>query len=155
MELEYLANNKSAIPTLAKWYFEEWGHLLEENSLDKEIQNLHLYLNTDKIPLIILAIKDQKILGAAQLKFREMDIYPDKEHWLGGVYVSKQHRGNGIAKIIISEAITKAKKLGVHKLYLQTEHLSGGLYSRLGWETIEQVYYRGTNVLVMEKTIAV
>ena len=154
MELDFLANNKTTIPTIAKWYFEEWGYLMKENSLDEVEQNLHAYLNSDKIPLIILAKEGEVVLGVAQLKFHEMDIYPEKEHWLGGVYVANEYRGNKIAEKIILEVISTAKKLGVHKLHLQTEDLSGGLYSRLGWEPIEQVNYRGNNVLVMEKTIA-
>ena len=155
MELEYLANNKKAIPILANWYFEEWGHLEKGNTLDKVTEKLHSYLNTDKVPLIILAIEEKEILGAAQLKYREMDIYPDKEHWLGGVYVSKKHRGNKIAEQVIHKVVSIATKLMVYKIYLQTEDLSGGMYCRLGWQPIEQVNYRGLDVLVMEKQIGV
>jgi len=154
MELDFLANNKNAVSTIAKWYFEEWSYLMKENSIDEVEQNLQAYLNTDQIPLMILAKRGAEVLGVAQLKFREMDIYPEKEHWLGGVYVSKEYRGNRIAEKIILEVISIAQKLGVHTLYLQTEDLSGGLYRRLGWKPIEQVNYRGNDVLVMEKTIA-
>lgn len=155
MELVFLADNEEAIPVVAKWYFEEWGYLRKRSTLNKVTEELHSYLNTDKIPLIVLAIEGNKILGAAQLKYREMDIYPEKEHWLGGVYVSKYHRGNKIAEHIIHKVISVAKKLKVHKLYLQTEDLSGGLYCRLGWQPIEQVNYRGLDVLVMENQIGV
>ncbi|NNF95848.1 MAG: GNAT family N-acetyltransferase [Halobacteria archaeon] len=155
MDLEFLANKENAIPLLARWYFEEWGHLEKGNTLDKVTEKLHGYLNTDKIPLIVLAVEGGEILGAAQLKYREMDIYPEKEHWLGGVYVSKNHRGNKLAEQIIRKVVSIAGKLDVHKLYLQTENLSGGLYTRLGWLPIEQVNYRGLDVLVMEKEIGV
>lgn len=155
MELEFLADNEKAIPIVAKWYYEEWGYLTEGNTLDKVKEKLSSYLNTDRIPLIILAVEKGEILGVAQLKYREMDIYPEKEHWLGGVYVSKYHRGNRIAEQIIHRVISVAKKLEVHKLYLQTEDLSGGLYCRLGWQPIEQVNYRGLDVLVMENQIGV
>lgn len=155
MDLEFLANKENAIPVLARWYFEEWGHLEKGNTLDKVTEKLHGYLNTDKIPLIVLAVEGGEILGAAQLKYREMDIYPEKEHWLGGVYVSKNHRGNKLAEQIIRKVVSIAGKLDVHKLYLQTENLSGGLYTRLGWLPIEQVNYRGLDVLVMEKEIGV
>jgi len=155
MDLEFLANKENAIPVLARWYFEEWGHLEKGNTLDKVTEKLHGYLNTDKIPLIVLAVERGEILGAAQLKYREMDIYPEKEHWLGGVYVSKNHRGNKLAEQIIRKVVSIAGKLDVHKLYLQTENLSGGLYTRLGWQPIEQVNYRGLDVLVMEKEIGV
>ncbi len=155
MELDFLANNKSAISIIAKWYFEEWGYIPEVNSIDKVKQNLQVYLNTDKIPLMIIAKIGEEVMGVAQLKFREMNIYPNKEHWLGGVYVSKTHRGKRVAEKIILEVISVAKKLDVFKLYLQTENLSGGLYRRLGWLPLEQVNYRGLDVLVMEKQIGV
>ena len=131
------------------------GTLRKRKTLDKVTEKLHGYLNTDKIPLIVLAVEGGEILGAAQLKYREMDIYPEKEHWLGGVYVSKKYRGNKVAENVIGKVVSVAKELNVYKLYLQTEDLSGGLYSRLGWRPLEQVNYRGLDVLVMENQIGV
>jgi GNAT superfamily N-acetyltransferase len=153
MKFEYLADNPNLIPIIANWYFEEWGYLTKGKTLDKEIENLQIYLNKDRIPFILLAIDNNELLGAAQLKFHEMTIYPDKDHWLGGVYVSKKHRGNGIARKIIQELMLIAKKMHVKTLYLQTQNLNGGLYSRMGWLPIEQVNYRNIDVLVMEKAI--
>lgn len=153
MKIEYLTDNKNQLPQIAKWYFEEWGYLKEGSTLDKEIENLQLYLNKDKIPLILLAIDNGLLLGVAQLKYHEMSIYPEKPHWLGGVYVSEEHRGQGIAKQIILEIILKARKFKIKSLYLQTEKLSGGLYGQMGWLPIEQVNYHGADVLVMEKHI--
>jgi len=43
-----------------------------------EIQS---YLNHDQLPLIVLAQDGDEILGAAQLRFHEMDIDPEREHW--------------------------------------------------------------------------
>lgn len=154
MELQLLAENQQALPIVAEWYFTEWGHLKKGNSLAKAKESLSDYLNTDKIPLLILAVESGKILGAAQLKYHEMTIYEDKEHWLGGVYVAKSHRGEKIAEAIIARIVSLAEQFGVSKLYLQTEHLDGGLYGRLGWNPIEKVTYRGLRVLVMEREIA-
>jgi len=155
MKLELLADNEEAIPILASWYYKEWGHLSEGNTLTKVTEKLHGYLNTDKIPLIVLAIENGVVLGASQLKYREMDIYPEKEHWLGGVYVSVDHRGHKIAEKIIGIIISIAVTLNINKLYLQTECLDGGLYKLLGWQPIERVSYRGVDVLVMENEIRV
>jgi len=155
MELGLLADNEGALPILAGWYFEEWGHLKKGNTLKKIIEKLQDFMNKDKIPLILLASEAGSVVGAAQLKYREMDIYPEKEHWLGGVYISKNYRGKRIAEKIIVELIPIAKQFGVNKLYLQTEYLCGGLYSRLGWQPIDKVNYHGVNVLVMEKEIGV
>ena len=42
-----------------------------------------------------------------------MDIYPELEHWLGGVYVAPDYRRRGIAKLIVEESKNVARKLGV------------------------------------------
>jgi len=92
-------------------------------------------------------------MGVAELKFHEMDIYPEKEHWLGGVYVPVEHRGKGIASRLIRQAVRIARTLGVPTLYLQTEKLEGGLYASLGWVPVAQANNRGLDVLVMEKLL--
>ena len=106
MLLEFLADRPEFIPQLGSWYFQEWGHKEESRTLQTETDKLHGYLNRDSPPLILLATKEHELLGAAQLKFYEMNIYPDKEHWLGGVYVSTNHRGQGIAAQIITRLIS-------------------------------------------------
>lgn len=154
MNLVYLADHPAALPTIAKWYFDEWGYLGAGSSADEVEEKIRIYLNTEKIPLIIMAMEDEEPLGVVQLKYREMDIYPEKEHWLGGVYVAAEHRDWGIAAKIIRKALAVAESLNVETLYLQTLHPDGGLYATLGWEPIEHVNYHGLDVLVMERKIA-
>lgn len=153
MKFELLADNKDFIPTIADWYSTEWGHLSKNNTVEGFKKSLLDYLNSDQLPLIVVAKQSNKPLGVCQLKFHEMDIYTDKEHWLGGVYVAEQYRGRHIAEKMIHEALAIAPELGVCKLYLQTERLDGGLYKRLGWQAIEQVNYHGIDVLVMERDV--
>jgi len=153
MNFEYLSDRKDAIPTISKWYFNQWGHLADENSVEETSHKLQKYLNRDKIPLMLLAINDEEIIGLAQLKYQEMDIYPDKEYWLGGIFVPKKYRGNRVATRLTEKAIVVARSLNVHILHLQTERLDGGLYKRLGWQPVEQVNYKGLDVVVMEKEL--
>lgn len=152
MELKYLANFEGAIPTVAKWYHDEWGYLMPDYSIT-DIQNkLQKYLNTDKAPLMVIAIdKDSgdSVIGVAQLKFREMGIFPEKEHWLGGVYVSEANRGKGLASKIIEEIVQISKKFEIEELFLQTLRHDGGLYKKLGWQPEQIVNYKNEEVLVM------
>ena len=104
---------------------------------------------------MLLALEQSNILGVAQLKFKEMDIYPEKEHWLGGVFVEKSSRGRGVASTLVRETIEIARKLEVKVLHLQTIRHDGGLYKKLGWEPIETVNYKNEEVLVMENKITV
>ncbi|CAM3719463.1 MULTISPECIES: GNAT family N-acetyltransferase [Pseudoalteromonas] len=141
-------------PVIAKWYFQQWGHLVEGSSVELFNNKLNDYLNRDSIPLVIMAVEGEDVLGVAHLRYHEMTIYPDKEHWVGGVYIDTKHRSKGVASALVNHLESVAVSLGVTDIHLQTEKLDGGLYKQLGWQPIEQVNNRGVEVQVMTKHIA-
>jgi GNAT superfamily N-acetyltransferase len=153
MEISLLADNPSAIDTVASWYFNEWCQ--DNGSYNKEevAEKVSASINRDTAPILIIGKVNGVLAGSAELKIREMDIYPEFEFWLGGVYVTQQARGQGVASKLVKEIISLAHKIGVKKLYLQTEDLTGGLYLHHGFKPIEQVNYKGINVLVMGTNI--
>ncbi len=153
MRFTLLADCPEAIPQIASWYFDEWGHLRKDSDLRGIEKKLRCSLNHDDLPLVTLAVENEEIVGVAELKFHEMDMFPEREHWLGGVYVPVKNRGRGIASQLIQHALQLARTLGVSTLFLQTEKPDGGLYSSLGWIPIEKVHYRGLDVLVMERNL--
>ena len=153
MEVRFLADIPEAVPLISKWYFDEWGHEEAGNSVERIAERVRGMLNRDKIPLHVVAVEGGEVLGVSQLKIREMSIYPEKEFWLGGVFVAPTARGRGLATRLVGECLDLAKRFRVETLYLQTEQLGGGLYAKLGWKPIEQVRYNGLDVLVMERPI--
>ncbi|TMP77507.1 GNAT family N-acetyltransferase [Pseudoalteromonas phenolica] len=153
MEWTYLAKHPQHIKQLAEWYFDEWGEYVEDGSIESFQNKLQDYLNMDRVPLIILAVEGQTLVGAVQIKYREMTIYPEKEYWLGGVYVNPDYRGQHIASQLVLQAEKCAIELKINLLYLQTESLNGGLYAKLGWEIETQVNYRDVDVAVMHKVL--
>jgi GNAT superfamily N-acetyltransferase len=138
---------------LARWYFDQWGERSPGSTVATMCSILETYLNRTTIPLLVLAVDDDEILGVASLKYREMDIYPDREHWLGGVYVPTRHRDRRVGSRVVENVVERARRLNVSRLHLQTERLDGGMYGRLGWKEAERVTYRGREVLVMERTL--
>jgi GNAT superfamily N-acetyltransferase len=154
LEFAFLADRVDAVPVISEWYFEEWGHLIEGDSFERTRERIEGYLNRDKIPFILVATKNNEFVGAAQLRYREMaEMFPDKEHWLGGVYVAASHRGQGCGLQIVEKIVEIAPRYGVETLHLQTEALDGGLYAHLGWTPCAQVASHGLNVLVMEQRL--
>ncbi len=152
LTIELLADRPEAMPLVAGWYFAEWGHLNPSATLERVRAKLLASMNRDAIPLTVLAVIDEEVVGAAQLKYREMPMFPEKEHWLGGVYVAPEHRGHAIAARLADSVVETARNLGVKTLHIQTERLDGGLYARLGWTPVEQVN-RGPDVLVMQRAL--
>ena len=152
LKIEYLADRPEAVPLVAGWYFAEWGYLNPKATLERARQKLVASMNRDAIPLTLLAVIDEEVVGAAQLKYREMPMFPEKEHWLGGVYVTPEYRGHDIAVRLVDAVLEAAQCLGVQTLHIQTERLDGGLYARLGWTPVEQVN-RGPDVLVMQRAL--
>ncbi|MEL6653864.1 MAG: GNAT family N-acetyltransferase [Bacteroidota bacterium] len=153
MEYHLLADRPEYIPELAAWYFAEWGKDAKGNNLEREADQLRQYLNRDQIPLSVLALDGDRLAGAAQLKYREMKQFPEREHWLGGVYVAKEFRGKGLATKLVQEIVRSAKQYKVKELWLQTEHLNGGLYAKLGWEPDQIVKLPTYTTLVMKKSL--
>lgn len=152
MNIEFLADRIEAIPVVAKWYFEEWGHLVPECSLETFLAAISKGTNRDQPPVVILAVEDEKVIGAAELKPHEMlGIFPGLTPWLGGVYVVPAHRNVGVASRLAHKVLELAEAFGFEQIFLQTTQLDGGLYAQLGWKPMETLSYRGQDVLVMKR----
>lgn len=149
MTLALLADHPEAAGRIARWYFDEWGRATPGRTLEQVRSEVAAAVNRDGPPLIVLARKNGAVIGAAGLKIREMDLYPDHVFWLGGVYVDAPERGRGVASALVEDVLRRARKAGIERMYLQTERLDGGLYRRLGFQPVEQAHYKGREVLVM------
>jgi GNAT superfamily N-acetyltransferase len=154
MQFEFIADRVEAVPVVAGWLFEEWGRLDAGSSFEKTCATISQSCNRDRAPLMILAIEGNSVVGCAALKPHEMvSIFPDYEPWLGSVFVHAEHRNRDIASQLTLKVVDIATSMGIKQLFLQTARLDGGLYARLGWKPIEQVNYRGLDVLVMVRPI--
>ncbi|MGS0825766.1 GNAT family N-acetyltransferase [Shewanella sp. 0m-8] len=149
MEFSLLAEQPSAASTVAKWYFDEWCRDTGRYPLEFVQKNVAAATNIEKAPMLILCHIGNDLVGAAELKIREMDAFPEYEFWLGGVYVRKDFRGHGIGSALVAEALKRALNANIKKLYLQTENLSGGLYTKFGFNHLHQVDSKGVYVTVM------
>ena len=59
----YLADCPETIPTLARWFYEEWGHLVPERTLKRNEEQLRQRLNRNKIPLALVAFSGKQPFG--------------------------------------------------------------------------------------------
>ncbi|WP_447593323.1 GNAT family N-acetyltransferase [Stenotrophomonas rhizophila] len=138
-----LSDRPQLLPQVAAWYFQQWGHHVPGRTLADECERLEVFLQPDALPMLLIAMQDDRPVAAAQLKFHERAERPERLHWLGGVYVDAAQRGKGVAGALITDLMARAASEGVREVYLQTEADDGGLYRRLGWMPLESIVHAG------------
>jgi GNAT superfamily N-acetyltransferase len=154
LNFAYLSEYPEAIPKVARWWCDEWGLPQCHKSLDDYINEL-ASLKPGQLPIHLLALNEGSILGVATLKNQSSfhNLFPDFHYWLSGVYVLPLLRGRGIATALCLKMINIAKSKGVTRLHLSTEDLNGGLYAKIGWKAVRQVYVNDLDLLVMARDI--
>lgn len=150
--IELLADHADLIPTLAGWFYAQWGPLNPGSSLEGTLRTLRAHLNRDRLPLTLVALRGPELVGSASLRPADLVSRPDLSPWLASVYVERAHRRQGIGSQIVAAAEAKARELGIGRLYLFTydqEHF----YSGLGWSVLGPGEQRGHAVTVMHKRL--
>src|SRR4029077_9743801 len=135
---------------LAQLSWKEWQEIYQkrDQTLDDCLKNYRERMNTDRLPLTLVALHDGLLVGMVSLKFHDMDTRPDLDPWLGGLLVLPEWRKRGTGTMLMHHATKEARKLNVARLYLWT-HSAEGLYRKLGWQIVERTEYFGKNAVVM------
>lgn len=150
MKVSFLHDQKSFIPTIAQWYFDEWGHLSPNRSLDDILIKVTAMTQIrESLPLSFVLHDDNELLAVAELKSHEHPDFRDYKHWLGGVFVPANKRGQGYSNMILPHVFDHAKNLGIPDLYLQCEHHNIDLYLKYNFEVIHRMSEKGVEKAVM------
>ncbi len=149
MLITCIADHPELIKTIGQWHWQEWGHADPEGSLESWTQGLALRVNRNRIPTTYVALSETgDLLGSVTLVDNDMHTRPELEPWLAGLYVKPESRGQGIATALVLTAMAEARRFGVDVLYLYTS-TAESLYTRLGWQVVDQADYEGDEVVVM------
>jgi len=149
--IDYLANCPELIDELARLSFIEWRDVYQQRkqTLKHSVKNYRERMNTDRLPLTLVAHQAGKLVGMVSLKFHDMDTRPDLDPWLGGLLVLPEWRNRGVGTIIMRRATREARRLNISQLYLWT-HTAERLYHKLGWQVVERTKYFGKEAVVMQ-----
>jgi GNAT superfamily N-acetyltransferase len=149
--IDYLANRPGLVDEMGWLSWKEWQEIYEqrEQTLEHSRKNYRDRMNTDRLPLTLVALHREKLVGMVSLKFHDMDTRPDLDPWLGGLLVLPEWRNRGVGTLLVHRATDEARRLYVHRLYLWT-HSAEKLYDKLGWQVLERTDYFGKEAVVME-----
>jgi len=121
MRIEYLADHPEHIPALARWFYAHWGWFLPPESSSETIADkFRIHLNRDALPIALVALDGDELLGTASLRVLDMDVFTDSTPWLGGVYVAPAHRRKGIGRRLVGAVEQKARECGYPSIHLFT-----------------------------------
>ena len=154
LEFEYLADRPDAVPLVIDWWRTVWADRMGDD-IGLAREQLRSSLSKTELPIHIIAMLDGRPVGTAALKKQEIvEVFPDYQYWLGSVFVEQGSRGGQIASQMSLHVVEMARTLGFPHLYLQTINLSGGLYSKLGWEAVAEFSHMDEHALLMLKKLS-
>jgi GNAT superfamily N-acetyltransferase len=149
VKVEHLAEHPGAIPTLAAWVYNQWGHWMPPDATQETLaREFRRRTAPGQIPETFVAVEDGKPLGTASLVVHDLAERRDLSPWLAAVYVAPEARNRGIGSALVQAVMDEASALGAEDLYLFTPDKMS-FYGRLGWRVLEHRQHRGTGVTVM------
>jgi N-acetylglutamate synthase-like GNAT family acetyltransferase len=149
LEFEYLADRSEDVPLVIDWWRTVWADRMGSD-IELARDQLHNSLSKTELPIHILATLDGIPVGTAALKRHELaNVFPDYHYWLGSVFVKEDVRDGEIASQMSLHIVEMAKQLNLPHLYLQTINLGGGLYAKLGWESVTVFTHMDEQALLM------
>lgn len=152
IKIELLKNHPLTIPAIAHIWHDVLGKIwMPEIGIEEIESGYYEELNED-LPLAYVALYDGIPVGTCSLQ-SDGGIRPDLKPWLGDLVVDAKYQKQGIGKLLLDAAKTKAKELGYAKLYLFTfDPTTAEYYQRLGWVKIGNDEFKSKPVTVMEIT---
>jgi predicted N-acetyltransferase YhbS len=152
VRIEYLADHPDVIPLLARWFRAEWPDHYAARELEDIEQEFQSWLNRDLLPVGMVAIDGDEVVGTVVLRGKALETHPDRKPGLGGLYVAAQHRGRGIGTALVKAGMVQARELGYGAVYAGMGG-AGRILERLGWARIESLLYHGEPVVLYGCTL--
>ena len=134
MEIKSLSNHLGLCSHVANWYHDQWigpSSPIQISDIEKGIVE-KVILKSD-IPHFYITLKEEKLVGVVELKYRENVNHLDYVHWVGGLYVHPSYRNLGVASGLIKHVLLKAAEIGLEELYLQCDVSLVEFYKDLGF----------------------
>ena len=137
-----LADHPEYIDVCAAWGLGYWGifNPKKQGRFSDAYKAFATDLKADDIPLTLLMIDEEKDRPVAMgsLWTKDSDHWTDLTPWIASLFVHENYRGQGLADRLINALENKAKALNQDVLYLTAVKNVAPLYTKLGYEMIDQ-----------------
>lgn len=138
--IDFLADHLDTIPTLTKWFRNQWHDYFADQSDDEMTKDFLEDISRKNIPSRLVAFMSTEVVGTIVLRKSESETLPANEPELGGLYVAQAYRGHGIGTQLVQAGMKLARDQGYASVSATTVK-AAGILERLGWEFIRKVQY--------------
>lgn len=136
----FLADHLDTIPTLAKWFRDQWPDYYANWSQAALEQDFLEDVSRDRLPSRLVAFESGELAGTIVLRESGIEGLPESQPELGGLYVSAPHRGHGIGTALVEAGMKLARDQGYEMVFAATV-AAAGILEQLGWKFVKTVIY--------------
>ena len=137
----FLADYLDTVPTLAKWFRDQWPDYHADMSQEEMEQDFLEDASRDRLPIRLVAFESNELAGTIILRENGTEALPEFQPELGGLYVVESHRGHGIATELVRAGMKVALDQGYETVYATTG-VAAAILERLGWEFLQTVVHQ-------------
>jgi len=137
----FLADYPDTVPTLAKWFRDQWPDYYADMSQEQLEQDFLEDASRNHLPSRLVAFESGELAGTIVLRENGTEALPEFQPELGGLYVIESHRGHGIATELVRAGMKLALDQGYETVFATTV-AAAGILERLGWEFIQTVIHQ-------------
>ena len=131
----FLADYPDTVPTLAKWFRDQWPDYYANWSQAEMEQDFLSDTSRNRLPSRLVAFESNELVGTIVLREQ-----PGFQPELGGLYVVESHRGHGIGTELVRAGMKLALDQGYETVFATTV-VAAGILERLGWEFVRTVIH--------------
>jgi predicted N-acetyltransferase YhbS len=131
LQINHLFKHPQFIEPVAQMIYNEfWRDVVNGMSLNDLVEHLQDANNADRIPLCLIALQDEELVGTVNLIENDDAARSHLRPWLAAMVVREDQRNNGIGTKLVSALLTEARRMQITALYFGTD--GPGFYERIG-----------------------
>ena len=138
MTIGFLADHLDTIPTLARCFRDQWPDYYANRSQAQMEQDFLSEASRDRPPSRLVAFEANEFAGTIVLREHGSETLPESQPELGGLYVLKDYRGQGVGTELVRSGMKLAHNQGYETVYATTI-VAANILIRLGWEFVQTV----------------
>ncbi len=136
--ITHLLNYPQHLNAVAQMIYDEFWVTVENGMTVADLTaHLHTATDTKKIPLCLIALLSDKLVGTVNLIENDDTKRAHLKPWLAAMVVQAEFRGQGIGSKLVAALLAEARAMQIETLYFGTD--GPGFYTRLGAVKREEV----------------